>query len=71
MRTVLKPDEEVGFIAAVNIILGGSWTDKGVTAWWRRSRPQLDGRTPYEAMQSGDLERVVKLALGGIMGGGT
>ncbi|MEO5949474.1 MAG: hypothetical protein ABIP74_03650 [Candidatus Saccharimonas sp.] len=46
----------------VNWCLEGSYNDRGIEAWWDRSRPQLEGATPAESWQTAP-DKVVELAI--------
>lgn len=50
----------------VNVILARSWTDEGVKLWWDRVRSKLDNRTPRDALEEGEYQRVIDLAWDGL-----
>lgn len=43
--------------------LRGGYTVEGIIDWFSRHRTQLGGRTPAQAIDDGDLEKVWRLAL--------
>lgn len=65
-------DEAASWHADLAVQLAGivrhSWTAEGVARWFRRPRPELDGRTPAATLAAGDHEReqtLISAARGG------
>lgn len=42
-----------------------SWTPKGVKQWWDRPYYQLGGKTPHQAWEAGEKQKVYDLAVDG------
>jgi hypothetical protein len=42
--------------------LAGSWTHQGIIEWFNRPRHLLNGRTPAQAIDDGDMKLVLELA---------
>jgi uncharacterized protein (DUF2384 family) len=59
-------------VARLVAILRHAWTDAGVVAWFRRQRPELEGRTPNELLGDPSYERqLLVLARAGRVQGGS
>jgi hypothetical protein len=60
-KTIRKDPERVVLVAQLVYDLRRAMTPRGVVSWFRRSRPQLDGRAPLEVIDHEDIDTAADL----------
>lgn len=68
-HTFGKTDDE--YAEEIYKFLSGSYTDKGINAWWNRKRSALGGKTPKQAWNEGERKKIYDLAAWLVYGGAT